>query len=182
MLKSASATDVASRLRALQERFGLTIQEMAARCGLPKRSLENYMKLKNAQRPGLDALIALADGMDISVDWIVGRSEMSKVPEFKTEDYAVFCHSVVLRLLGELLAAEDQSPGTLNPKDMTVMGYDFAHVAAVAMLDFINVAEVQASNPTRPKGNFQRSFTTLSQTAQERVGASSVGDLSHRKP
>ena len=68
MADAMKSTDVAERLRALQTERGLTIQEMAKKCGLPKRSLENYMNLKASQRPGVDALISIADGMNVSID------------------------------------------------------------------------------------------------------------------
>ncbi|MDA7427907.1 helix-turn-helix transcriptional regulator [Primorskyibacter aestuariivivens] len=177
-----SETDVAGRLRALQEHYGLTIQEMADRCSLPKRSLENYMKRTNPQRPGLDALRGIADGMGVSIDWLVGRSPEMSAPEFRSEDYATFCHSVVLRLLSELIPIAASEPGRFDAQLLTIDGRDHADIAARAMLDFMNVVRVQSGNATRPEGYFHRQFDAISKRADrtEKGGSNSVDTA--RKP
>ena len=134
-------TTVAERLREMQARLRLTIQEIADRCGMPKRSLENYMNVKDPQRPGVDALMAMADGLGVSIDWLVGRSDRPTEPGFTTEDYAVFCHSVVFRLLGRILDAEEESPGVLQPPHK-IMGHDHTDLAAWAVLDFTKIVHV----------------------------------------
>jgi transcriptional regulator with XRE-family HTH domain len=98
--------DVAGRLRQLQAWKGLTIQEMADRCGLPKRSLENYMNLKTPQRPGVDALLAVADGMDVSIDWIVGRSGGREVGEVDRRKIGLAMFRLTRDLLRDIEAAQ----------------------------------------------------------------------------
>ena len=57
-------TEVAQRLRRLQAEEGITLQEMADRCGISKASLANYVRQKDPQKPGLDAVVAIAEGMN----------------------------------------------------------------------------------------------------------------------
>lgn len=182
MQLDAKTSDVAFRLRQLQAKHGLTIQEMADRCGLPKRSLENYMKQKDAQRPGLEALIGIADGMNVSIDWIVGRSE-DHVPEFTREDYAVFCQSTVLHVLIRILDAVKANPsGAIDPEGGRIMGYELHEVAALAMMNFMAISDRQSSHPSRPKDYFKRNFASLSRMAVDATGVTSVMDLQERKP
>lgn len=182
MSNDAVSTDIAARLRQLQTKQGLTLQEMADRCGLPKRSLENYMKPKDAQRPGVDALLGIADGLNVSIDWIVGRSEELGTPEFTREDYAVFCQSAVLHVLIRILDAVKANPtGAIDVEAGRIMGYELHEVAAVAMLDFVAISELQAGHPSRPKDYFKRSFASLSDMALNRTQAASIMDLQDRK-
>lgn len=168
MSNSPKATDVAERLRMLQEQHRLTIQEMADRIGLPKRSLENYMNLKTPQRPGVDALIAIADGFNVSLDWLVGRSGPKDTGEFSVEDYAAFCQSAILHLLIRIMdAMKDDPQSAIDCADHKIMGYALHEIAAVAMLDFVRIVELQSRNPERPKDYFKRHFDSLRTTAVE---------------
>lgn len=81
MTNSEPVPEIVTRLHTLRARNGLTIQQMAERCGLPESSLESYMRLSGAKRPGLDALLAVANGMDVSIDWLVGRTDDSFSPK-----------------------------------------------------------------------------------------------------
>ncbi len=139
----------------LQAKHKLTIQEMADRCGLPKRSIENYMNLKSPQRPGLDALIGIADGFGVSIDWLVGRSSPTDTGEFGKEDFAVFCHSAVLHLLTRILVAVKEDPdNALDPEHYKIMGHEVHETAAVAMLDFLHIVDLQNDHATRQKDYF----------------------------
>ncbi|MDK8873930.1 helix-turn-helix transcriptional regulator [Paracoccus sp. SSJ] len=183
MSVDAKATDVAERLRVLQTKHKLTIQEMAERCGLPKRSLENYMNLKSPQRPGLDALIGIADGFDVSIDWLVGRSDPAETGEFGREDYAIFCQSTVVHLLVKVLSAVKADPEqAIDPEHGTIMGYEVHEVAAAAMFDFMRQVELQSTHPARPRGYFKRSFESWSRMAVEEGLPTSADDLGQRKP
>lgn len=179
----AKSADVAARLRQLQAKHNLTIQEMADRCGMPKRSLENYMKLKEPQRPGVDALIGIADGMGVSIDWIVGRSDLSSTSDFTVDDYAFLCQSTVLHVLVRILdAVRDNPAGAINTEARLIMGYEAHEIAAVAMLDFLAAVDLQADHPSRPKDYFKRHVATLSDFAAREVKAASVYELKDRKP
>jgi transcriptional regulator with XRE-family HTH domain len=182
MSNYAVSGDIAGRLRLLQTKHGLTLQEMADRCGLPKRSLENYMKPKDAQRPGVDALLGIADGLKVSIDWIVGRSDEPSSPAFGREDYAVFCQSAVLHVLIRILDAVKADPtGAIDVEAGRIMGYELHDVAAVAMLDFMAISELQAGHPSRPKDYFKRRFASLSDMALSGTGTTSVMDIKERK-
>lgn len=173
---------VPEKLRVLQEHFGLTLQEMADRCGLPKRSLENYMRLNKPQRPGLDAICAIADGLDVSIDWLVGRSDEHLAPEFKTEDYAIFCHSVVLRLLGEMRSLAMRDPKASDTPMYKIGGIEISDIAAAAMLDFIAVVDTQVGNSSRPKGYFESRFDAITKGASKNGDLSAIANLFERKP
>lgn len=128
-------SDVAERLRALQAKLGLTIQQMADRCGLPKRSLENYMNLRSPQRPGLDALAGIADGFNVSIDWLVGRSALKDTGEFTKEDYAFFCQSTVLRVLIAVVDAVKEDPhNAIDPEHYRIMGHELHDIGSVAQI------------------------------------------------
>lgn len=63
----------ASRLKALRTSRGLTMEALAKEVHGTKAAIGNF---ENAnKKPSLDALIALADYFDVSLDYLVGRSD-----------------------------------------------------------------------------------------------------------
>lgn len=66
--------DFVQRLEQLRDANQWSIAEMARRAGIPKRSMENYFK---GHKPGLDALLSMAKGFGVPVDFLVGNSEAS---------------------------------------------------------------------------------------------------------
>lgn len=66
-----------SRLRALRDRRGMTVVDMAERTGIPKRTLDKYMLRTNPNLPGFDALISLSKGLGVSLDWLVFGTEFA---------------------------------------------------------------------------------------------------------
>ena len=64
-----------SRLSLLLERDGHSKAEMARKCGIPPRTLENYFK---GHKPGVEALIAISRGMGVDVDWLLGEKPEEK--------------------------------------------------------------------------------------------------------
>lgn len=60
---------VTERLELLRNNGGFTIAEMARMSGLHKRSMENYFR---GHKPSYDALIAMAKGFKVPVDWLCG--------------------------------------------------------------------------------------------------------------
>lgn len=62
---------LAIRLRALRERSGWTVVDMAERTGIPKSTLDKYMLRDAPSLPGFEALVALSRGLGVSLDWLV---------------------------------------------------------------------------------------------------------------
>ena len=181
MPDAANLTDVAQKLRSLQSHYGLTLQEMADRCALPKRSLENYMRLKKPQRPGLDALRSIADGLKVSIDWLLGRIDERFAPEFTTEDYALFCHSVVLRLLDEVVTNAAKNPEAFDADKLTINDVAISDISAAAILDFIHVVEKQKGNPNRPSGYGVEQFKSIAGSAIAKGRPQHVEEILGRK-
>ena len=183
MGSDAKSTNVAERLRHVQAEMGLTIQDMASQCGLPKRSLENYMNRKDPQRPGVDALIAIADGFNLSLDWIVGRTDEA-ASRFTKDDYAFFCYSTVLAVLRNIVeVARDEPSLAVQADPDKVLGYEINEVAARAMLDFVALVDLQASGPSiAHKGYFKRHTDNLTTRVGGASENNSAQNFFHRKP
>jgi transcriptional regulator with XRE-family HTH domain len=129
-------SELVNRLHSVRVSKGLTIQQMAAKCGIPKSSLESYMKMTGAKRPGIDALIAIADGMTVSLDWLVGRAVDSHSTKLSQKDYAMACFSVVSSLIIWMRQEQASSPETIFSKD-SIAGKSDAEIAAKSMLLFV---------------------------------------------
>lgn len=127
---------IVQRLHNLRVSKGLTIQQMAEKCDLPKSSLESYMKMAGAKRPGLDALIAISDGMQVSIDWLVGRAVDNLSPKLSQRDYAMSCFSVVSGLINWFREEQAGSKESIFGQ-ATIAGIEDAEVAAKSMLVFI---------------------------------------------
>lgn len=61
-------------LEQLRDANQWSIAEMARRADLPKRSMENYFK---GHKPGLDALVSMAKGFGVTVDFLTGHGAPS---------------------------------------------------------------------------------------------------------
>ena len=135
--RQSKPQDIAERLRTVQNSLGLTVQQMADRCSLPKASLVNYLNLKDPQRPGVDPLIALAAGLSVSIDWIVGLSEIQPLSAQNRHHDALVVQAVVLRLLLEI---EDRQKLYQEPivADGKVDGRPFYEFAALTMLEYLD--------------------------------------------
>lgn len=65
-----------NRLRMLRKQHELTLEELGAQLNSSKGTLAN---LENAKKnPSVDMLIKLADFFDVSVDYLIGRSDNPK--------------------------------------------------------------------------------------------------------
>ena len=83
--------DLAARFRALRDRVGTTVTMMSWRTGIPKRTLEKYMLREGANLPGLEALVSLSIGLDVSLDWLVfGEEGKSNILPILVERSAYF--------------------------------------------------------------------------------------------
>ena len=63
----------ASRLKELRTSKGLTLESLAKEIHGSKAAIGNLENSK--KKPGLDTLLALADYFDVSLDYLVGRSD-----------------------------------------------------------------------------------------------------------
>lgn len=63
----------ANRLKALRISKGLTMEALAKEIHGTKAAIGNFENMN--KKPSLDALIALADYFDVSLDYLVGRSD-----------------------------------------------------------------------------------------------------------
>ena len=61
------------RLVLLRKSHSLTQKKLAAEMGLSELAIQNYESQR--RKPAFDVLIALADYFDVSLDYLVGRSE-----------------------------------------------------------------------------------------------------------
>ena len=136
MADTEAPSELVTRLHEVRISRGLTIQQMAEKCGIPKSSLESYMKLSGAKRPGVDALTSIANAMDVSIDWLVGRSVDSFPAQLSQREYALACFGVVSSLINWLRAKQAESATTIIHKD-DVAGVPDAELAANTMLAFV---------------------------------------------
>jgi transcriptional regulator with XRE-family HTH domain len=71
------ASDLAQRLRTLRDRERWTVADMAYKTGIPKRTLDKYMLREGASLPGFEAVLALSQGLGVSLDWLLLGEERS---------------------------------------------------------------------------------------------------------
>lgn len=124
------------RLHSLAVQRGLTIKDMAHKSGVPKSSLEGYMRLKDAKRPGIDAVVSIADAMGVSIDWLVGRSEGREIGEDERRRIALGMFRLVLDMLRDIDIAQANEP-TPVVKDGKIGGRPIEDYAVRMMLHFL---------------------------------------------
>lgn len=73
-------SEVAARLRYLQDRNNWTVADMAERTGIPKRTLDKYLLRNDASLPGFQALCDLSKGLGVSLDWLVFGADSASEP------------------------------------------------------------------------------------------------------
>ncbi len=73
-------TDLAYRLRDLQEHTNWSVADMAERTGIPKRSFEKYLLRDGASLPGFEALCQMSKGLGVSLDWLVFGADGASEP------------------------------------------------------------------------------------------------------
>lgn len=64
--------DFATQLRKIRKERGLTQKQLAIEIGASERGIQQYEL--GERKPAYDVLIALADYFDVSLDYLVGRS------------------------------------------------------------------------------------------------------------
>lgn len=139
MIDGEAPNELVQRLRQLRVSKGLTIQQMAETCGVPKSSLESYMRMSGAKRPGVDALISIADNMDVSLDWLVGRSNRKNQSENDKQRYALTVFDIVLELLRDIDNAEEDNTASII-QNGKIGGRSLEDFAARTMLYFTSRA------------------------------------------
>jgi transcriptional regulator with XRE-family HTH domain len=71
---------VAQRVRARRRALGWTQEELARRCGLHQSAIAR-VEAGRSRNIETRTLIALADGLGVSVDYLVGRAELPEETE-----------------------------------------------------------------------------------------------------
>ena len=134
---SARGDVLVERLHLLRARSGMNTQQFAERCGIPKSSMDSYLRAKNPKKPGIDALISISRAMNVSLDWLSGLVDDDNQPKLYSRDYALGCFNTVLALIEWLRAAQQEAPDTfLTPE--TIAGREDAEIAARSMVEFID--------------------------------------------
>ena len=175
MSDTAKPEELSVRLHLLQAREGLTIQQMAERCSIPKSSLESYMRARNAKRPGVDALVAIADGMEVSIDWLVARSENPRDRRLEEKDYALACFNTTLALLQHLQTKQESDPSSPVISSEEIAGLEVHEAAAVAMTEFLGLVEMyRESTIFSPERH--RLQEGLASTYAQRAGLPKTGE------
>lgn len=64
------------RLKQLRSEKNLTQKQLASETGTSERGLQNYEM--GIRKPAYDVLIALADYFNVSLDYLVGRSDANE--------------------------------------------------------------------------------------------------------
>lgn len=70
------------RLRKLRERKGLNQKELAARLKIPNQNVSNYER--GFRQPDYETLQKLADYFEVSIDYLLGRTDDSAITKNKT--------------------------------------------------------------------------------------------------
>ncbi len=111
------------RLEVLRARYGVSKAELARRTGLPARTLENYFK---GQKPSVDALLAISEGTNADLDWLIGTSKEAK--GMQTDLIGEATYLVLSRLFTEMTSRQASGDDALA--DGKVLGMDPARLAA----------------------------------------------------
>ena len=129
----------------------------------------------------LDALRSIADGLKVSIDWLLGRIDERFAPEFTTEDYALFCQSVVLRLLDEVVTNAAKNPEAHDADKLTINDVPISDISAAAILDFIHIVERQKGNSNRPSGYGVEQIGSIAGSANSKGLPQHVEGIPERK-
>lgn len=70
-------SDFSQRLKQLRQERGLKQREMAELCGLKLRGYQQYEY--GEAYPTIPGLLALADYFDVSIDYLLGRTERREI-------------------------------------------------------------------------------------------------------
>ena len=68
---------IQQRLRELRQEHKLTQRDVVARTGIAEQQYQTYER--GVRKPRYEALLALADCFDVSVDYLMGRTDNPQV-------------------------------------------------------------------------------------------------------
>ena len=68
---------LAERLKQCRKAKGLTQKEVAIHCDITEKAYQNYERM--TREPKLEILLKIADMFDVSLDYLVGRTDMKRV-------------------------------------------------------------------------------------------------------
>ena len=68
--------DFATQLKTLRKSKGVTQKQLAQAVGASERGIQSYEI--GERKPAFDQLLALADYFDVSLDYLVGRSDVKE--------------------------------------------------------------------------------------------------------
>lgn len=75
-MKKDVRTELSRRMKARMFELGMTEQTMARKTGISDRSISNYITRKNTMKA--DVLEAIAEALECSTDWLLGREKERK--------------------------------------------------------------------------------------------------------
>jgi transcriptional regulator with XRE-family HTH domain len=129
--------NIDDRLRELYEKSGLTISAMSEMLGIPKPSLQNYMRKKNPQKPGVEAIVAICKSFDVSADWLLGITQSrtgsgADLEVLETVSKVVFEHmisglNVSQKYMSQHLEGGAFRDGKLFGAEPAALAADYAH-------------------------------------------------------
>ena len=70
-------TDFGKHLKEIRISFNYTQKQVASNIGITERNYQRYEA--NDQRPSFDILISLADFYNVSIDYLVGRTDNPEI-------------------------------------------------------------------------------------------------------
>ena len=94
-----------------------------------------------AKRPGLEAFIAISEGMQVSITWLVGRAVDNLSPKLSQKDYAMSCFSVLSGLINWRRKEQAESKESIFGQG-TISGMEDAEVAARSIPVFIEKVQL----------------------------------------
>ncbi|MGN0667292.1 MAG: helix-turn-helix domain-containing protein [Huintestinicola sp.] len=96
-------TIFAQRLKQLRESKGLKQNELARVVGVTPNTISSYERADtegNGKKPTLENAQAIADTLDVSLDWLCGRTDKVKI------SYSEYTNEEYMRCLGVFLLGE----------------------------------------------------------------------------
>lgn len=69
-MKKDVKTELSRRMKVRMFELGMTERTLAKKTGVSDRSISNYVTRKNTMKA--DALVAIAEGLECSADWLLG--------------------------------------------------------------------------------------------------------------